>query len=572
MTSEANEEKKSDDAPKLSPAKKHRLGYLLAFVLAALAGNVVVWFVLPERYDVGTRRLFSLAIIVAAAIATAVWFFGMSRLPRRVRWTTALALALMVVAFALSIRRVEFSGDMTPTFDFRWNPDRYAVLEAHRARQEAVQAKTARSEATPDLTAASEWPAEWNVLDYRGPNREGIVTGPTLARDWSKQPPKLVFRQPVGGGYASFVVEGPLVVTIEQRRDKEAIVGYDFDTGQEHWVYEYPALFSEQLGGDGPRATPTISSGRVYALGATGVLTCLTLATGESLWSLNILKQNHCANLDWAMAGSPLVYDNMVLVNPGNQKGSADSRSITAFDAATGEPRFGGGELIAGYASPVLATLDGVSQLLIFDGAGLAGFDKSDANELWRTPWKSDFNINAAQPVVLDDNRVLISSATGAAVFQIAKSDEGWSVDEVWKTTRMKCGYSCPIAYEGYVYGIDENILACVDLSNGKRIWKDRQGQFGHGQILLSGDLLIVLGETGELALVEATPEAYRELGRIQAIEGKTWNNPTLVGNRIFVRNHLEMAAYDLPLADGGNWGESKDNDPPAEPAADRVE
>jgi outer membrane protein assembly factor BamB len=572
MASEENSEYSSDHLPKLSPAKQHRLGFLLAFVLLALAGNIVVWFMLPERYDVGARRLMSLAILVVAAIATAVWFFGMARLSRRVRWTTATVLALVAVASALSIRRVEFSGDMAPTFDFRWNPDRYAVLEAHRARQVAAQAKTASNESTPDLSAARQRLAEWDVLDYRGSKRDGIVNGPTLARDWSQRPPKLVWRQPVGGGYASFVVAGPLVVTIEQRRDKEAIVAYDFDTGQEHWVHEYPALFSEQLGGDGPRATPTISDGCVYALGATGVMTCVTLETGEPLWSLNILEQNHSGNLVWAMAGSPLVYDGVVLVNPGNQKGSADSRSITAFDAATGEFRFGGGESMAGYASPVLATLDGVSQLLIFDGAGLAGFDKHDATELWRTPWKSDFNINAAQPVVREDNQVFISSATGAAVFQIAKSDDDWSVVELWKTTRMKCAYSCPIEYQGYVYGIDENILACVDPANGKRIWKDRQGQFGHGQILLSGDLLIVLGEAGELALVEATPEAYRELGRIQAIEGKTWNNPTLVGNRIFVRNHLEMAAYDLPLADDANLGESTDTKPPAEPGAEHVD
>ncbi len=438
---------------------------------------------------------------------------------------------------------------MIPTFDFRWSPDRYAVLEAHRANQRGIESKTAPPQRRI-VEHVAERPAEWNVLEFRGPKRDGIVTGPKLARDWSSQPPKLVWRQPVGGGYASFVVDGSLLVTMEQRRDKEAIVAYDFDTGLERWVRAYPALFSEQLGGDGPRATPTIHNGRVYALGATGILTCLELQTGAALWSLNILTQDHAGNLDWGMSGSPLVLDGLVLVNPGTQKGSTDSRAVTTFDAESGEPRWSGGNAKASYASPMLVTLAGIPQVLIFDAGGLAGFDPSDGTELWRTPWKSDFDINAAQPVVLDGDRVFISSASGAAVYHIVKSDDKWSAEEMWKTTRMKCGYSCPIAYQGYVYGIDENILACVDLATGKRMWKERQGQFGHGQILLCGDLLIVLGEAGELAIVEATPERYRELGRIQAIEGKTWNNPTLVGNRIFVRNHLEMAAYDLPLAE----------------------
>lgn len=544
------EENTDAQTPPQSPVRSRNWTFLFVVGLIAALAIAGVWFLLPERYDVGIRRMMTLGILVLAGTCGLVWFFLLSRLPRPVKRVGGVVVVVGLVVLAVSVRRVEFSGDMIPTFDFRWSPDRYAVLEAHRASQQAAEAKTAAKGAAAIIEHAVERPAEWNILDYRGPKRDGIVDGPKLARDWTARPPKLVWRQPVGGGYASFVVDGSLLVTIEQRRDKEAIVAYDFDTGRERWVRDYSALFSEQLGGDGPRATPTIHNGRVYALGATGILTCVELQSGAALWSLNILTQNHCGNLDWAMSGSPLILDDRVIVNPGTQKGSADSRAITTFDAASGEPRWAGGNTKAGYASPMLVTLAEVPQILIFDGVGLAGFNASDGTELWRTPWKSDFDINAAQPVVLDGDRVFISSAAGSAVYHIVKLDDKWSVEEVWKTTRMKCGYSCPIAYQGYVYGIDENILACVDPADGKRMWKERQGQFGHGQILLSGDLLVVLGEAGELALVEATPERYHELGRIQAIEGKTWNNPTLVGNRIFVRNHLEMAAYDLPLAE----------------------
>jgi outer membrane protein assembly factor BamB len=546
MTLEDNQ-----DAP-TSPTQNRVRGrrFLVTVGIVAALAIAGVWLLLPERFDLGTRRMMTFVILVLAAVCEAAWFFSVSRFPRRAKWIGGSVLAVGLVFLLLSIRRVEFSGDMVPTLDFRWSVDRDDVLEAHRASQQDAQAKTGARDVAAIAERVAERPADWNVLEYRGPKRDGIVTGPKLARDWKSQPPKLVFRQPVGGGYASFVVDGSRLVTIEQRRDKEAVVAYDFDTGREHWVRDYTALFSEQLGGDGPRATPTIHNGRVYALGATGILTCLDLNSGAAIWSLNILSQDQVANLDWGMSGSPLILDDIVIVNPGTQKGSADSRGVTTFDTASGEPRWASGSSKASYASPMLVTLAGTPQILIFDGVGLAGLAVSDGAELWRTPWKSDFDINAAQPVVLDGDRIFISSAAGSAVYHVVKADDKWSVEEVWKTTRMKCGYSCPIAYQGYVYGIDENLLACVDLADGKRMWKERQGQFGHGQILLSGDLLIVMGEAGELALVEATPERYHELGRIQAIEGKTWNNPTLVGNRIFVRNHLEMAAYDLPLAE----------------------
>ncbi len=290
--------------------------------------------------------------------------------------------------------------------------------------------------------------------------------------------------------------------------------------------------------------------GKLYSLGATGELVCLELATGRKLWSLNILEQNASGNLEWAMSGSPLVYDGLVLVNPGNQKGTANSRSIAAFDLAEGKPLWSSGTTKAGYASPMLATLAGVRQVIMFDAAGLAGYDALDGRELWQTPWTSDHDINAAQPVILPEDRILISSSSGAELLQIRRDGDRWTADELWKNRKLKCGYANPIVYEGNVYGLDDIILACLELSTGKQLWKARGGQYGHGQMLLSHDLLVVLAETGELALVDASPRAFRELGRIQAIDGKTWNNPVLVGSRIFVRNHLEMAAYDLPTAD----------------------
>jgi outer membrane protein assembly factor BamB len=508
---------------------------ITALVLALVALVSVQVFLL-DRLDAGSRLSITFLILVAASLAIAIWFFFSAGISRQTRAIVALLLLVVGASVALSVRRVEFSGDMVPTFDFRWTSDRYAVLEEHRARHGAAGAAVPiRFEVAPD-----------DVLEYRGPNRDGIVPGPKLARDWKAQPPKLLWRQPCGGGYASFVAVGPALVTIEQRRASEAIVAYDAATGRELWVHEYPALFSEALGGDGPRATPTFHDGRLYALGATGMLTSLDFATGKRLWSVDILKQNECGNLDWAMSGSPLVYDAGVLVNPGNQKGSAASRSIVAYDPADGTRRWAAGQTKASYASPMLVTLGGMRQLLIFDAVGLAGHDPADGRELWRYPWKSEWDINASQPIALGADRVAISSSSGAALLKLSQADGRWQVDEVWRNRNLKCGYSNPIAYQGHLYGIDENMLACIDLETGKRKWKSRDGQYGHGQMLLRDNLLVILSEAGELALVEAAPDAFRELGRIQAIDGKTWPVPVLVGNRIYVRNHLEMAAYEL--------------------------
>lgn len=526
-------------APEDRPTAKGLRRVWIPLTLATVAALFLLGVaLLPEQFDGGTRLIFSILGLALAGVGMLAWFFTMAGVSATSRLVVAGAGVLTLLAALALIRRVEFSGDMVPTFDFRWNADRDLVLEAHR---------TATKGDTPAADIEGKPSNTIDLLDYRGERRDGISDGPRLARDWSKQPPKLVWRQPVGGGYASFVVMGSLVITIEQRRDKEAVVAYDFDTGRERWIYDYPALFSEKLGGDGPRATPTIASGKLYSLGATGVLNCLDPLTGTLHWSANILELDAVKNLEWGMSGSPLVIDGVVIVNPGNQKGNSTSRALLGLDANDGKLRWAASDGIAGYASPMLATIDGVQQVLLFDGVGLSGHDPSDGRQLWQSPWKSQFDINAVQPAVVGDKQIIITSADGALLVEATHGAEGWNAREVWRNRKLKSSYSCPIVYQGHVYGIDENIFTCLELETGKQRWKDRAGQYGHGQMLLRHDLFVVLAESGELALVEATPERFHELGRIQAIEGKTWNNPALIGNRIFVRNHLEMAAYDLP-------------------------
>jgi outer membrane protein assembly factor BamB len=504
--------------------------------ILGLVSAAIIWAWPSSGMSRNQRMLATLDAIGIVLLLLAIWLLAFSGYPWRKRLTVAAVSLLMVVAAAwASIRDVRFTGDMEPILILRWerNPER--VLEAHRRQQAALAAPVA-IELSP--AKATDFP------EYRGRQRDGVVHGPALARDWKTHPPRLLWRQPIGGGYAAFAVAGHVAVTIEQRRDSEAVVCYDTATGGEFWVHAYPAHFSESLGGDGPRATPTIANGEVYSLGAAGRLVCLDLKSGQLKWEVNILQDND--NLPWGMSGSPLVYDQLVVVNPGVQRPSASGRAVVAYDRATGQTVWSTGDRKAGYSSPMLATLAGRRQVILFDGSGLSGYDPQSGQELWRFPWPTFQDINVAQPLVLGDDRVFISTGygTGCAMIRVTESAGKWSASALWQNKNMRCKFTSPVAYKGFLYGLDEGILACVDQATGERKWRD--GRYGHGQLLLADDLLMVLSETGKLALVEATPAGHHELASIAAVEGKTWNTPALADGKAFLRNSEEMACYDL--------------------------
>jgi outer membrane protein assembly factor BamB len=507
-------------------------------VLASGALGVGIICALPlDEFDRRRRALGILFGLPVIFMLLALWLFGFSGFPWRQRLTLFLgSLLVLIVAGWASIRGVQFSGSMRPIVHFRWDPDRDAILEAHR-RQQTVAAVAVALD--PSRARENDFP------EYRGRLRDGVVHGPTLARDWTVHPPRLLWRQPVGGGYAAFAVAGNVAVTIEQRRDREAVVCYDTATGKECWVHDYPAHFSERLGGDGPRATPTIALESVFSLGAAGQLVCLELSSGRLKWQANVLEDND--NLPWGMCGSPLVYDRVVVVNPGSQRSTAAGRAVVAYDRATGRQVWSTGSTKAGYSSPMLANLAGHQQLLLLDGEIAAGYDLPSGHELWRFPWPTYLDINVAQPVVLEGDRVFISSGydTGCVMLRISESAGEWKVEPIWQNKMMRCKFTSPVSYKGFLYGLDEGILSCVDQETGKRKWRD--GRYGHGQLLRAEDLLIILSENGKLAIVEATPNGYRELGSISALEGKTWNNPAVADRKAFLRNSEEMACYELP-------------------------
>ena len=501
----------------------------------AACGIALLWvWPAPELEEVW-RVLGTEALILAGGLLLFVWAFFLSYFSWVLRRRILLVTVLAAVGLVASIREVRFTGNMVPIPIPRWARDLDATLEEHRNTHSGLAL-------APVLL--TDLPTDFP--EYRGRRRDGVVTGPALARDWAARPPRLLWRQPAGGGYAAFAVAGNLAVTIEQRRDQEAIVGYDTASGGQRWLYSYPARFSEKMGGDGPRATPTLADGRVYALGATGKLVCLDAQTGRRHWDADILEGD---NLPWGISGSPLVYDRYVVVGPGKQ--GAGGHTLVAYDRTSGQKAWAAGEARAGYSSPMLATFAGVRQILLFDGERLAGYDASTGQELWHYEWRTNPEVNAAQPIVLDGDRVFISSGygVGCIMLKVSRNQGKWEASPVWtRKTTMRCKFTSPVALGGYLYGLDEGILVCLDEKTGDRTW--RGGRYGHGQLLLSGDLLVILAETGELALVEANPAAYRELGRITVFDSKTWNCPALANGKAYLRNDQEMACYDLAEAD----------------------
>jgi outer membrane protein assembly factor BamB len=433
------------------------------------------------------------------------------------------------------------------------NDAHYAALEAHRAQQ-AAQPGTASQPAAqqPAPSAASsgspigsETAAAHAARNYwtnfRGPNRDGRYEEMAVSATWPAQGPPLLWKQPIGLGYASFVVADRRAYTIEQRRGKETVAAYDVDTGRELWTQSWNASYTDSTG-DGPRATPTWDEGRLYALGATGELRCLDAKSGAVIWGKNILSENQASNLPWAMAASPLIVDDKVILLPGG----TSNNSVVAYNKMTGAPIWKSQSDRQAYVSPMLVTLAGRRQIVVVSASRAFGLEPSDGSVLWSYLWDTDMGINVSQPIMVDGNHFFISSGygKGAALVEVSGSGKNLSTRTVWENVNMKNKFNSSVLHNGYVYGLDEGILTCVDVKTGERKWKG--GRYGYGQVLLAGGNLIVMADTGELVLVRATPDQLSEVARFTALDGKTWNYPAIAGGRLLVRNANEMAAYNI--------------------------
>lgn len=470
---------------------------------------------------------------------------------KRIAIGIALALVLAALAAVILHRflglRAEVTGTGYVPLVSLYDEDRHLEsLEAHRSSQAGATPAPATTLPAAEVAAPADRPVAVSAAApapwprYRGPAMDGRYPGRILTV-WPADGPPLLYKQPIGGGYSSFTVGGGLAYTLEQRGKEELVAAYEPRTGREVWTDRWSARFSEGMGGDGPRSTPAYEAGRVFALGAAGELRALDARTGGLLWRTNILEDAGVSNLQWGMASSPLPVDGLVVALPGGR-----GASVVAYDQASGEEAWRALDDRAAYTAPMAVELAGERQLLVVTAERALGLGHDGQGPLWEYPWTTEYDVNAAQPLLVTENRFFLSAGYGhgAALVEIVRTGKGLEAREVWSNTQMKNKLSSSVLFEGYLYGLDEGILACVDAATGERRWK--RGRYGHGQLLLADGHLIVLSERGDLALVRANPERHEELALVSALRGKTWNNPALVDGVLLVRNTTEMAAFDV--------------------------
>ncbi len=529
-----------------------RWHYGLSILLIGVVLQLLFWWMYVE--DPTFSAMSVLWVWPATLFVFAIWWTVFSGWSGGVRAGAWGLVAVAGVTFFGVFRLEGSNGDMIPKLAYRWTPSAHEKAAEYLQKQSIPLA--AVNEPAAEAPAATV-PAitDDDAPDFRGVLRDGIVRGAGFRKNWAEVPPKELWRHPVGLGWSSFSVLGDLAITQEQRDDEESVVAYRLDTGAPVWKHGDKARLEIVVvnGGDGPHCTPVITGEWTYTLGGTGVLNCLATMTGTPKWTRNILEDAGTAgkpakNLEWGMSATPLVVDDLVITIPGGNPAENLNKSVIAYDRLTGDIKWTVGNFPASYCGPRVESLGGVRQLLIFHGKGIAAYELTDGKMLWEFGWTNMPLVNAAQPIRLDEQSLLIGNGYGIGSARLAlqaASDGTWKVEPpVWKTNKLKLKFNDAVLRDGYVYGLDDGILTCVDIANGKTKWKG--GRYGYGQILLHEDTLLCTTEEGEVALVAASPTKFEERARFKAVDGTTWNHPTVAHGKLLIRNSTEAVCYDV--------------------------
>ncbi len=495
---------------------------LLPIAGLALIGPGALWSL--GGLDRAWRVLGTMIVGVLVLLAFFLWLALGARLRGRARLGAVGAVLLGALALLANVRVVGVSGDLVPVLEWRWGGR------------------------PAELTGPGAEAAEVTVADYpqfQGPDRDGFVRGVQLQADWTAHPPIEVWRRPVGEAWSAFAIAGERAVTQEQDGEDELVVCYDLRSGERLWSHAETARFERNVGGIGPRATPTIADGRVFAMGATGILVCLDLETGAPSWRADTWAQAKAKPKGWGDACSPLVMADagLVVVNPGT-----NAWTLAAYRIADGEVAWHAGGARPGYSSPVRTTLAGRDQILMFCDNRLVAQSATDGAPLWEVRWLRRAQC-VSTPLVLDGDRVLVSSGYGAGgrLYRITRAEDGTlEPEELWHGGRLAAKFTNLIPRDGVVYGLTDGVLSAFSLEDGKRLW--RGPRYGHGQVIAVGELLLVQAESGALVLVRVDPDGFEELGRVDALSSKTWNPPAFAPPFLIVRNDREAVCYRLAI------------------------
>ena len=519
-------------APVPGPARGIR--WWPAAVLVGLNVLALVWIWQVEETHTQNRNLQTLLAGIITGLLLLLWCLLFSRLRWQLRVGALAVVSLTGAGLAAALHISGVTGDLVPIVEWRWA--RHPTTPAPQPAPTPAPTTATNAPAHP-APGTADWPR------FLGPAGDATLPSIRLQRDWKQAPPQELWRHPVGPGWAGFAVAQGLALTLEQRGSEELVTCYDANSGRLQWVHADDARYATTIAGEGPRTTPTIDGDRVFALGATGILNCLDLQTGRRLWSTNVLVANGSKTPVWGLSGSPLVLGDRVIVSVGG----TDHRSLVAYSKATGQFAWGAGDDAAGYSSPVVHELGGVSQILIFNHQSVAGHRADTGAWLWSYPWSTS-HPHVANPVPIGSDRIVVSSGygNGSEALQIQRGTNGvWAARRVWKSLRLKAKFANFIHRDGLLYGLDDGILACLDAATGEQRWKE--GRYGHGQMILAGSDLLLTAENGDVVLLDLQPGGPQELGRFTALTTKTWNSPALAGDRLFLRNDREAVCFRLP-------------------------
>jgi outer membrane protein assembly factor BamB len=413
----------------------------------------------------------------------------------------------------------------------------------HYRRLDRAQADPAKlSElANRHLAEQKATGADWP--QWRGPNRDGVSTEAIF---WPEEGLKQLWEAKVGEGFASVVVSRGRLFTIFQDGENEAVVAWNAETGKQLWRFRYPCRYKNNYG-NGPRSTPSIDGDLIYTVGATGLMHCLKAFTdepkGELVWSKNLLNEFGAATPKWGVAFSPLVDGTSVFIMPGGPSGNA----LAALDKRTGAILWKKHDDLAGYSSPIAATIHGERQIVFLAGSRLVSVRPDNGEQLWEYPWPIENECNIATPIVVGDY-VFISSyyGRGCALLEITQDTGGWYANPVYKNRKMRNHLATCVRHKDHLYGFDDSTLTCMNFRTGVVTWTKRD--FDKGSLLCVNDQLIVYGANGLLALVEADPQEYVEKSRFQFSSQKNscWSVPVVANGRLYVRDQERLVCFDV--------------------------
>ena len=507
----------------------------LMALLIILISLIALWFLHFGGITIFQPILDFYLTIGVMNLSLYVWLRGFSGFRLKSQWWFGLAIVTVQLAIFSAFRFDGFDGTGRFIAKWRWTQTPEQQVEEFRT------ASSIRSRSDVVLTQLPS-AGEFDSPAFRGVKRDSVYEFPNAEVNFASCEIKEIWRRPIGRGWSSFSAIGEFCFTQEQIGNKELVVCYSLFNGELVWSQERVVRFEEFTSGSGPRATPALHNGNVISLGATGWLQCLEGAGGEVVWESNLCSQQKDVIL-FGFASSPLIIEDTGYVSIGNP-----NPSIVAFDVATGRTKWSMDDRKAGYSSPQPFQHSAGTSILIFDAVGLHAYDSGTGLRQWSFDWgdNSDEQVNVCQPVVLNQNQIMISSGygRGTCLLEVTQNDGDWSVKQIWKTKRLKSKFASIVTRNGFAYGLDEGILTCIDIKTGQRKWK--QGRFGHGQLIRCGDALLIQCESGDLAIVAADSERFVQLQRIEALADRTWNYPVLVGEYILMRNDREAVCMKI--------------------------